>query len=602
MTAGDAVLPAGRELTVGSGQAPNFWLGFAPAFWNGLGSFSSSMPNWEYKIITSGSLGFGSLQLLEQHLNLLGKEEWEIIHFQTRPENPLAFNGLARRPVMRDWNVETPAAAGMPLTKSGAIPAPPQERPAAAPSADELRAEAEERRESLFAREESLRPVAGTEEEETGPGGAEDFDDIEDDEDLPTFFEAIRPHMRRNQRGPGMAVGIDYLAKKFEQTEADLIEALKECGFTIPTSGKDEPVYLEYDGDLYWLNLNHRGQLWINTREKPRPVFRPAHGQRVVPGAQAGEQAAGVESGGEDERPLPAPAEPPATPAATPAPQAAGPQAAPPAPQPAPPAPGSLPEGPALLDQLRPVMRRNRHGAGLSGSVSYLTRALRTDPRTLEKAFASLGLVLPSRPHDKPVFVEIGPLVYWLNRDKTGQVWINTREKRDEPQPQPPVEQAREAAPPAPVAAGPSPETMPEAAPTAPAGVPPAEPPPEAPPAGMPLAAVRLLLRETKRGGVAAEVGRLAGFLGKNVEDMLATLVRTGLKVPEKAREKPVFVEHAGEILWLNRNAKGELWLNAKASKFAEKSGDEEPSGESETPAEGEAAAGTRGRRPRRRK
>ena len=118
----------------------------------------------------------------------------------------------------------------------------------------------------------------------------------------------------------------------------------------------------------------------------------------------------------------------------------------------------------------------------------------------------------------------------------------------------------------------------------------------------MPLAAVRLLLRETKRGGVAAEVGRLAGFLGKNVEDMLATLVRTGLKVPEKAREKPVFVEHAGEILWLNRNAKGELWLNAKASKFAEKSGDEEPSGESETPAEGEAAAGTRGRRPRRRK
>jgi len=45
--------------------------------------------NWEYKIITSGSLGFGSLQLLEQHLNLLGKEEWEIIHFQTRPENPL---------------------------------------------------------------------------------------------------------------------------------------------------------------------------------------------------------------------------------------------------------------------------------------------------------------------------------------------------------------------------------------------------------------------------------------------------------------------------------------------------------------------------------
>ena len=38
-----------------------------------------------------------------------------------------------------------------------------------------------------------------------------------------------------------------------------------------------------------------------------------------------------------------------------------------------------------------------------------------------------------------------------------------------------------------------------------------------------------------------------------------------------------MFVEHAGEIFWLNKNAKGELWLNAKASKYADKkeSGDE---------------------------
>ena len=75
--------------------------------------------------------------------------------------------------------------------------------------------------------------MSGGEEEEEA-GGADEFDDLENDEDLPTFFEAIRPHMRRNQRGPGMAVGVEYLAKKFEQTETDLIEALKECGFTIP--------------------------------------------------------------------------------------------------------------------------------------------------------------------------------------------------------------------------------------------------------------------------------------------------------------------------------------------------------------------------------
>jgi len=66
--------------------------------------------------------------------------------------------------------------------------------------------------------------------------------------------------------------------------------------------------------------------------------------------------------------------------------------------------------------------------------------------------------------------------------------------------------------------------------------------------------------------------------------------------VPEKAREKPVFVEHAGEIFWLNRNARGELWLNAKASKFSEKPEDEQ------APAKPEAPAARRSRAPRRRK
>jgi hypothetical protein len=580
----------------------------------GWTSFSPIMPNWEYKIITSGSLGFGSLPLLEQHLNLLGKDEWEIIHFQTRPENPLAFNGLARRPVMRDWNVEMVPGAGMPSTKSGAIPAPPQERQADAPSVDELRAEAEERRESMLSREESLRPVGGTDtgaDEDAATESAEEFDDEENDEDLPTFFEAIRPHMRRNLRGPGMAVGIDYLAKKFEQTEADLVEALKECGFTLPASAKDEPVYLEYDGDLYWLNLNHRGQLWINTREKPRAVFRPVHGQRVAPEAPPEEKPTREEQPTESAPPVeevaPAPAafESPASAAVEPPAQQ----------QPARPV-SSLPEGPALLDRLRPAMRRNRHGAGLSGSVSYLARAFRIEPRALVAAFEALGLVLPSRPSDKPVFVDIGTSVYWLNRDKTGQVWINTREKRDEVQPSPAgpppesvpiVPESVPASPvPAPAAVEAPAETKPEAAAEAPVAAPlvdnppSVDTPPSVPATGSPLAAVRLLLRETKRGGVAEELGRLADQLGQSTDNLLAALVGAGLQAPEKAREKPVFVEHAGEILWLNRNAKGQLWLNAKASKFAEKKEGGTPSGES--PAPDEEPAAKRPRAPRRRR
>jgi hypothetical protein len=556
------------------------------------------MPNWEYKIITSGTLGFGSLALLEQHLNLLGKEEWEIIHFQTRPDNPLAFNGLARRPVMRDWVVETVPPAGASATKSGAVPTPPGDRQASAPSVDELRAEAEERRESLFSQEESIRPVGrADEDEEAGAKDTDEFDNEENDEDLPTFFEAIRPHMRRNQRGPGMAVGIDYLAKKFEQTEADLIEALKECGFTLPASAKDEPVYLEYDGDLYWLNLNHRGQLWINTREKPRAVFRPAQGHAVAAEAPVQEEQAREEPRTERAQPV---AE------VAPAPAAVEPSAQTSVPTPA----NVLPAGPELLDQLRPAMRRNRHGAGLSGSVSYLARAFRVEPRALVAAFEALGLVLPSRPSDKPVFVDIGPLVYWLNRDKTGQVWINTREKRDEAQPLPatpqqPAVQTSESGAPAAEPVVSTPGTAAVESKTEPASAMPAEVPPVtaasvAPTEDPALAAVRLLLRETKRGGIAEELGHLAEQLGKSAEDLLATLIGAGMVVPEKPREKPVFVEHAGEILWLNRNAKGQLWLNAKASKLAEKKEDEAPS--SESPAQGEAPAAKRSRGPRRRR
>ena len=102
------------------------------------------------------------------------------------------------------------------------------------------------------------------------------------------------------------------------------------------------------------------------------------------------------------------------------------------------------------------------------------------------------------------------------------------------------------------------------------------------PPLASPLAAVRLLMQPTRTGGFAGKLDRLAGEIGKSPEELLAALTGVGLKVPEKPREKPVFVEHAVEIFWLNKNAKDELWLNAKASKFADKTegGSGEPGGE----------------------
>ena len=148
-----------------------------------------------------------------------------------------------------------------------------------------------------------------------------------------------------------------------------------------------------------------------------------------------------------------------------------------------------------------------------------------------------MGLSANAAAGDPPVFVEIGDETWWLNKDSRGGIWINAR-----------TEARRGGG----TGRAPSPE-------------------PAAPAPGNVLAAVRLLLKETKTGNVAAPVERLSGDLGKSVDELLGALTASGLRVPEKAREKPVFVEHAGEIFWLNLNGKGELWLNAKASKYSER-------------------------------
>ena len=101
-------------------------------------------------------------------------------------------------------------------------------------------------------------------------------------------------------------------------------------------------------------------------------------------------------------------------------------------------------------------------------------------------------------------------------------------------------------------------------------------------------------------GAVTGEVCSLAEGLGRNVEAFVASLVAAGLKVPEKPREKPVRVEHAGEVFWFNLNAKGELWLNAKAAKSAGGEDEADDVGdEDDGPDEGEAAGARKPRRGR---
>lgn len=562
------------------------------------------MSLWEYKVITSGKGGFATPAMLEKFLNDLGRDEWEIVHYHSTPDNLLAFTGLARRSTQRDWTLADAAAAAAKaeaekLRAEFAAKFEAATRPASAAGAPE--APPASFIEEKSAPDDGFRKPVDTSRDDDPEAPDEPKDDWDNltasaEEELPVFFDAIKPHLRRNQRGAGMSVGTDYLAKKWDQTEEDIKGALVECGFVLPADEDSRAEYVEYDGDLYWLNINRRGELWINTKEKPRPVFRnvkatrieqPAEEPKPEPSAppvaeqpaarphfetRARREAAAAElaptAASTDGAPIAAPAE--FTGAVAPAPAAAVAAVA------ATPLPASV----ELLNKIRPQMRRNRRGPGGSGSTSFLARALRRTEPELIAAFAAIGLILPANPNDKPIFVMFGEEVWWVNQDSRGGVWINGRDK--EPgEVLAPADQPTTAAVPAADSAAPAPaETA--STPVAATAAEPATPLPSAmvtpapaadagaaPVPGNVLAAVRLLLKETRTGGFAGKLDRVADELSKSSAELTAALLSAGLQVPAKAKEKPIFVEHAGEIFWLNKNAKDELWVNAKASKFA---------------------------------
>ncbi|MFM9029511.1 MAG: hypothetical protein ACKOTF_02325 [Opitutaceae bacterium] len=216
---------------------------------------------------------------------------------------------------------------------------------------------------------------------------------------------------------------------------------------------------------------------------------------------------------------------------------------------------------------------------------------------------------MPATPGDQAVYTDLGTEQWWLNLDSRGGLWINGREKREgEPAPasdtSAPVSDANTSAPPASeTAAGavPSgePAPAPVAAPVAEATASTSEAPAPAPAASAPvstaiLEAVRPFLKETRTGGIAGSVERLAGKMEKPAEELVAALLAAGLKVPEKSREKPVYAGHADEQFWFNLSGKGELWLNVRAAKAAdeEDAADDEAGDEADEAGDKPAAEG----------
>ena len=479
------------------------------------------MSSWEYKLISSGPLGFASMKLLEEHLGQLGRDEWEIINFTTKPDNPLVFHGLARRPVVRDW---FPPAAAKPAYTPPPIPEEEDDGKDERSFADELP---------------PARPVNAPAPSDLGLG---DFDDLAgSEEDLPTLFEALQPFLRKNSRGD-LSVDIEFLAKKFEQDARELLGAFEECGLKLPAAGEEKGEVVDHDGSLYWLERDKKGRVWVNTRDKKFKTARTT----PVPAEQPPEREA---------RPGRAPAPEPATPAREPRPEAAA------------------PDPKSFLGRVRSMMRRNHRGQGWSGSFPYLTKALKLDEAQLLERLAGHGMKLPTEAEPQPPLAPDGDVVFWLNKNQRGEIWINARVARaEELQPGSSPAQAREDS------AG---SLEPGAKPAAEA---PAEnrsdreyvDPRDAIPARKPLppentlTAVRLLMQPKKRGeGVTALVSELAAQLEKTPAVLQDALASAGLHLPESPKAKPTFAEHGGEIYWLNVNAKGQVWLNAKAARKA---------------------------------
>jgi hypothetical protein len=540
---------------------------------------------------------------MEKFINDLGQENWEIISFHQPPDNALAFTGLARRTTQRDWTLEDAAKAAaraeadklraefeakFKAASGVAQPASAEEQAATFLAEEKLGAEGSIRR----LRDTSRDDDPDAPEDENGAPPKNDWDKLASEDELPTFFDALRPHMRRNQRGPGMSVGVDFLAKKWRLEESDIRTALVECGMQIPSDENAKPVYVEYEGELYWVNINRRGETWINLREKPEPVFRIVQGKRLTdeeaPVSEPAPAAAPREhfvpkSQQVHHEDAPARELRPAAPTQSAQPANQAPQR------------DQQPQQPrSLLDKIRGMMRRNRRGNGMSGSFPFLIKALKTTEAGLLEQLAALGLVLQNESDPKPAFHEEGDFLYWMNKNQRGEIWINARKERRQ-QPGGPImandgsegqdEGGAENAAEAPVvpadASNPAPAIEPTGViPVTGAAVVPVESAPAAPapesavsteapsPTGHTLAAVRLLLQPKKRGeGVSALVNDVAQQLGQTPERLVEALAAAGVKEPVDADAKPTFGENAGEIFWLNRNPKGELWLNAKASK-----------------------------------
>jgi hypothetical protein len=77
---------------------------------------------------------------------------------------------------------------------------------------------------------------------------------------------------------------------------------------------------------------------------------------------------------------------------------------------------------------VRLLLKQNKRGSGVSGEVGFLARTLGKDPEEFLATLLGTGLALPAGDEAKPVFVEQGGEIYWLNENARDEsLWLNAK-------------------------------------------------------------------------------------------------------------------------------------------------------------------------------
>ena len=71
---------------------------------------------------------------------------------------------------------------------------------------------------------------------------------------------------QETKRGDGVTALVSELAEKLEKTPEVLLGALAAAGLTPPETPKGKPTFAEHGGELYWLNVSAKGDLWLNAK------------------------------------------------------------------------------------------------------------------------------------------------------------------------------------------------------------------------------------------------------------------------------------------------------------------------------------------------